>query len=639
MKRIIFLISILPLKSFSQDFYGCIDSLALNFNSSAVFSDSSCYFICEESIDDIIDFNCNGQAYNIVNSPQVSFLQSSGASHINNPIGLCYDQNPPSSGPHRSMWGRWGEYEYMPPQRYLHNMEHGGITFLYHPCVDLNIIDSLRAFACSIPEDDGGDFRFILSPYPDLPSNIAVLSWEWTYLNNNFDYESILSFVNDHYRNAPEDFGFDGTYDNLYIGKCENLGCTDQLALNYSQDALNDDGSCQYDTSQVDFNEFFIPNSYEYVQNQIDSIMTIFPNCTDYPMEVLLELDSLFQVLDNLDNQNNNFQSSNSLIIQDSILYDYLNQNYPGIFIDNMLDTSISNQITSLNLDNLGIYQIEGLEYFSNLEYLYVNNNNLDDLHGLPESLIHLSCRSNNITSLHHFTENMIYLDARSNSITDIIGMPNHIESLKLCFNDLEEISFPDSLKYFLCASNNLQDLPNFPNNIIQVLVQNNQISSIQEIPSSMQTLMIQNNNLSVLPNIPESLTSLSVYGNPIECVNNYPSQFESQLDFYPNCLEYEYNQISELFQVWYFSIALNEGWNMFGYGCPEAKNLLDVLSDYLSKVIIVKDNQGNAYLPEFQFNGIGQLEPGYGYQLKLNDSINNFRLCDWYQIPYPEAD
>ena len=356
-------------------------------------------------------------------------------------------------------------------------------------------------------------------------------------------------------------------------------------------------------------------------------------------MEVLLELDSLFQVLDNLETQNNNFQSSNSLIIQDSILYDYLNQNYPGIFVDNMLDTSVSNQITSLNLDNLGIYQIEGLEYFSNLEYLYVNNNNLDDLHGLPESLIHLSCRSNNLTSLHHFSENMIYLDARSNSITDIIGMPNHIESLKLCFNDLEEISFPDSLKYFLCASNNLQDLPNFPNNIIQVLVQNNQISSIQEIPSSMQTLMIQNNNLSVLPNIPESLTSLSVYGNPIECVNNYPSQFESQLDFYPNCLEYEYNQISELFQAWYFSIALNEGWNMFGYGCPEAKNLLDVLSVYLDKVIIVKDNQGNAYLPEFQFNGIGQLEPGYGYQLKLNDSINNFRLCDWYQIPYPEAD
>jgi hypothetical protein len=77
----------------------------------------------------------------------------------------------------------------------------------------------------------------------------------------------------------------------------------------------------------------------------------------------------------------------------------------------------------------------------------------------------------------------------------------------------------------------------------------------------------------------------------------------------------------------------------MFGYGCPEAKNLLDVLSVYLDKVIIVKDNQGNAYLPEFQFNGIGQLEPGYGYQLKLNDSINNFRLCDWYQIPYPEAD
>ena len=34
------------------------------------------------------------------------------------------------------------------------------------------------------------------------------------------------------------------------------------------------------------------------VQGQIDSIMTIYPNCMDYPMDVLMTLDSLFQVLD-----------------------------------------------------------------------------------------------------------------------------------------------------------------------------------------------------------------------------------------------------------------------------------------------------------------------------------------------------
>ena len=37
--------------------------------------------------------------------------------------------------------------------------------------------------------------------------------------------------------------------------------------------------------------------------------------------------------------------------------------------------------------------------------------------------------------------------------------------------------------------------------------------------------------------------------------------------------------------------------------------------------VVIVKDYIGNAYLPEWDFNGIGDMLPGKGYQLKVNNS------------------
>ena len=37
-----------------------------------------------------------------------------------------------------------GKYEYLPPQRWLHNLEHGGIAFLYHPCAEQSVIDSLH---------------------------------------------------------------------------------------------------------------------------------------------------------------------------------------------------------------------------------------------------------------------------------------------------------------------------------------------------------------------------------------------------------------------------------------------------------------------------------------------------------------
>ena len=82
------------------------------------------------------------------------------------------------------------------------------------------MIDALEAFACARAADDGGAFRYILTPYHDMPTNIAVVAWEWAYFNNCVDVSGISEFVDEHYRKAPEDFYFDGTYDNLFQGRC-----------------------------------------------------------------------------------------------------------------------------------------------------------------------------------------------------------------------------------------------------------------------------------------------------------------------------------------------------------------------------------------------------------------------------------
>ena len=48
-----------------------------------------------------------------------------------------------------------------------------------------------------------------------------------------------------------------------------------------------------------------------------------------------------------------------------------------------------------------------------------------------------------------------------------------------------------------------------------------------------------------------------------------------------------------------------------------------------LEYVIILKDNNGSVVLPEYDFNGIGNLIPGYGYQLKLTQNIDSYNICD----------
>lgn len=76
-------------------------------------------------------------------------------------------------------------------------------------------------------------------------------------------------------------------------------------------------------------------------------------------------------------------------------------------------------------------------------------------------------------------------------------------------------------------------------------------------------------------------------------------------------------------------SIDLQEGWGIFGYGCQEPINVIDCLSNYEDLIVIVKDYSGGAYLPEWGFNGIGDFDPGYGYQIKTTENISTFTLCD----------
>lgn len=46
----------------------------------------------------------------------------------------------------------------------------------------------------------------------------------------------------------------------------------------------------------------------------------------------------------------------------------------------------------------------------------------------------------------------------------------------------------------------------------------------------------------------------------------------------------------------------------MFGYTCLEPQNVIDAFSSITADIIIIKDYIGNAYLPEWAFNGIGTL-------------------------------
>jgi len=65
--------------------------------------------------------------------------------------------------------------------------------------------------------------------------------------------------------------------------------------------------------------------------------------------------------------------------------------------------------------------------------------------------------------------------------------------------------------------------------------------------------------------------------------------------------------------------VQLLEGWNMIGYLKEDAELAENIFEDLVDQglIQIVKDDMGNAYIPQWYFNGIGEMEPGKGYQVK----------------------
>ena len=71
------------------------------------------------------------------------------------------------------------------------------------------------------------------------------------------------------------------------------------------------------------------------------------------------------------------------------------------------------------------------------------------------------------------------------------------------------------------------------------------------------------------------------------------------------------------------FVINLNEGWSLLAYLRNSPANLVSMLAPIDEQIVIVKTFDGTAYLPEWDYNGIGDMNPGEGYQIKVDSDVS----------------
>uniref|UniRef100_A0A7R9Z8D2 Uncharacterized protein n=1 Tax=Pseudictyota dubia TaxID=2749911 RepID=A0A7R9Z8D2_9STRA len=144
---------------------------------------------------------------------------------------------PPALGRHRERWAKWGEYDFLPTQRWMHNAEHGGAIFLYHPCLDEESKCALRRLIekwqdrigvvqwegdseidkfLESAKDTEDRFRFILTPFKNLWTPISVILWGNIYSSKCFNEAELDEFIASNYRRAYEDWPPNGAYNYLW---------------------------------------------------------------------------------------------------------------------------------------------------------------------------------------------------------------------------------------------------------------------------------------------------------------------------------------------------------------------------------------------------------------------------------------
>ncbi|MDB4986102.1 MAG: putative rane protein [Myxococcaceae bacterium] len=119
---------------------------------------------------------------------------------------IDYPDPPPVGGDHNPCWGKWGVYDASSPlavEHWVHNLEHGGVVYLYN-CAD-GCADEVAQMASFVD----GRTQAILTPYAALPTRFAVVAWGVRITSDCFDKTSFERFYSEHVNHGSEQISSD----------------------------------------------------------------------------------------------------------------------------------------------------------------------------------------------------------------------------------------------------------------------------------------------------------------------------------------------------------------------------------------------------------------------------------------------
>ncbi|HEY8499535.1 MAG TPA: S-layer homology domain-containing protein [Clostridia bacterium] len=220
----------------------------------------------------------------------------------------------------------------------------------------------------------------------------------------------------------------------------------------------------------------------------------------------------------------------------------------PGKILAEQIRNRLPETDHILDVSERNIKDLSGLQFFKGLRSLRCQNNKLNKLPPLPDTLTELICRNNQLEKLPSLPDTLIKLNCYGNKITDLPVLPPSLLMLNCANNKLKSIpelpaglkeliceineitSLPDlpaRLEQLSCGKNQLTELPDFPENMVVLTCELNQLTVLNDLPEHMITVYVQNNRLTSLPSLNDGLLVLNCSNNNL---SNLPSVLPESL-------------------------------------------------------------------------------------------------------------
>jgi hypothetical protein len=141
-------------------------------------------------------------------------VSNEGWLHYADNTPVQYGHNPPASGPHYVSWARYQRHTTVVPRpNWVHNLEHGGIVFLYRPDASTDVIASLDALYAKLPVDQlCGHTRTLMTEDPKLLTPVAAVAADYVLDGQCVVERAWLDFVGSRRGNGPEQVCADGSF-------------------------------------------------------------------------------------------------------------------------------------------------------------------------------------------------------------------------------------------------------------------------------------------------------------------------------------------------------------------------------------------------------------------------------------------